>query len=213
MSPRYGELRPTSGWDRSSSLGHPCKFQRVSRLDSITARHLVVGVSQTLRVEKRAPPMFGRAAITLGIGPHSSYYCSCCCCCCNVLKIYVRFPRQCTVDVGKCRLRCGRYPGGRSGRRVGGARRRLDGQLRARDSRRTAWLPADTRRVDVECAQSRLALVRRRRRLRQQKTLYRRQSRQVQNQMADRITTSFVKMRRSAARQEIWGLQGKDKEN
>ena len=30
-----------------ASLGHPCKFQRVSRLGSVTARHLVVGVSQT----------------------------------------------------------------------------------------------------------------------------------------------------------------------
>jgi len=27
MSPQYGELRPTSGWDRSGSLRHPCKFQ------------------------------------------------------------------------------------------------------------------------------------------------------------------------------------------
>ena len=49
MSPQYGELRPTSGWNRFSSLGYPCKFQLVSRLGSITARHLVVGVSQTLR--------------------------------------------------------------------------------------------------------------------------------------------------------------------
>ena len=49
MSPQYGELRPTSGWYRSYSLRHPCKFQRVSRLGSVTARHLVVGVSQTLR--------------------------------------------------------------------------------------------------------------------------------------------------------------------
>jgi len=24
MSPQYGELRPTSGWDRFTSLGHPC---------------------------------------------------------------------------------------------------------------------------------------------------------------------------------------------
>ena len=39
MSPQYGERRPTSGWDQFHSLGHPCKFQRVSRLDSITARH------------------------------------------------------------------------------------------------------------------------------------------------------------------------------
>jgi len=29
--------------------GTPCKLQRLSRLGSITARHLVVGVSQTLR--------------------------------------------------------------------------------------------------------------------------------------------------------------------
>ena len=49
MLPQYGDFRPTSGWDRLTSLGYPCKFQLVSRLGSITARHLVVGVSQTLR--------------------------------------------------------------------------------------------------------------------------------------------------------------------
>jgi len=49
MSPQYGELRPTSGWDRLTSLGYPCKCQLVSRLGSITAWHLVVGVSQTSR--------------------------------------------------------------------------------------------------------------------------------------------------------------------
>jgi len=43
MSPQYGELRPTTGWDRSGSLGHPCKFQRVSRLGSITARNCSSG--------------------------------------------------------------------------------------------------------------------------------------------------------------------------
>jgi len=32
MSLQYGELRPTSGWDRFISLGHPSTFQRVSRL-------------------------------------------------------------------------------------------------------------------------------------------------------------------------------------
>ena len=42
-------LRPTSGWDRLTSLGHPCRFQLVSRLGSVTARHLLVGISQTLR--------------------------------------------------------------------------------------------------------------------------------------------------------------------
>ena len=49
MFPQYGELRPTSGWDRLTSLGYPCEFQLVSSLGSVTARHLVVGVSQTLR--------------------------------------------------------------------------------------------------------------------------------------------------------------------
>jgi len=32
VSSQYGELRPTNGWDRFTSLGHPSKFQRVSRL-------------------------------------------------------------------------------------------------------------------------------------------------------------------------------------
>ena len=49
MSPQYGELRPTSGWDRFVSLGHPSYFQRFPRVGSVTARHIVVGVSQTLR--------------------------------------------------------------------------------------------------------------------------------------------------------------------
>ena len=38
MSLQYGELRP-SAWDLLASLGHPNKFYRVSRLDSVTARH------------------------------------------------------------------------------------------------------------------------------------------------------------------------------
>jgi len=49
MSPQYGELRHTIGRDRLTSLGYPCKFQRLSRLGSVTARHVVVCVSQTLR--------------------------------------------------------------------------------------------------------------------------------------------------------------------
>ena len=67
---QYGELRPTSGWDRFVSLGHPNKFQRVSRLCSVTAQ-------SNCGVEQRAPPVFGRAAIRLGIGPHSSLICCC----------------------------------------------------------------------------------------------------------------------------------------
>jgi len=49
ISSQYGKLRPTNGWDRLTNLGHPCKFQLVSHLCSVTARHLAVGVSQTLR--------------------------------------------------------------------------------------------------------------------------------------------------------------------
>jgi len=143
MSLQYGELQPINGWDLLASLGHPSKFQRVSRLAFVTAGTSLTGgqpnfalcfavswvatpcihfrgrlpltefcpvqnslyvqvlrsrilaallhgtpaavVSQTLRrgtrnwiteLSQRAPPKFGRAAITLGIGPHSScnYY-------------------------------------------------------------------------------------------------------------------------------------------
>jgi len=34
-----GNLRPNNGWIRFGSLGHPCKFQRVSCLGSVTAWH------------------------------------------------------------------------------------------------------------------------------------------------------------------------------
>jgi len=47
------------------SFWHPSLFQQVSRLGSVTAWKLC-------GVEQRVPPIFGRAAITLGIGPHSS---------------------------------------------------------------------------------------------------------------------------------------------
>ena len=36
---QYGELRRTSGSDHFVNFGHPCKFQRVSCLGSVTARH------------------------------------------------------------------------------------------------------------------------------------------------------------------------------
>jgi len=70
MSLQYGELRPTCGWDLLASLGHPCKCQRVSCLGSITARQSSSGRQPNCGVEQRAPPLFGRVAITLGIGPH-----------------------------------------------------------------------------------------------------------------------------------------------
>jgi len=38
MSSQYGELRPTSGWHRFGSLGHPSYFQQFPRLRSVTTR-------------------------------------------------------------------------------------------------------------------------------------------------------------------------------
>jgi len=35
---QYGELRPNIGWDLLASFRQPCKFQRVSRLGSVTLR-------------------------------------------------------------------------------------------------------------------------------------------------------------------------------
>ena len=40
---QHGELRPTSGWELLTSLRHPCKFQRVSRVGSVTARYSSTG--------------------------------------------------------------------------------------------------------------------------------------------------------------------------
>jgi len=42
----------------------------VSRLGSVIARHSSSGCQPNCGVEQRALPTFGRAAITLGIGPH-----------------------------------------------------------------------------------------------------------------------------------------------
>jgi len=40
---QYGELRPTRGCDRLGSLGHPSKFQPVSRLAFVTAATSLIG--------------------------------------------------------------------------------------------------------------------------------------------------------------------------
>jgi len=53
--------------------GTPANFNEFRVLAALLHGTLVVGVSQTLSVEQKAPPIFGRAAITLGIGPHSSF--------------------------------------------------------------------------------------------------------------------------------------------
>jgi len=53
--------------------GTPANFNGFRVLAALLHSTLVVGISQTCGVEQRAPPIFGRAAITLGIGAHSSF--------------------------------------------------------------------------------------------------------------------------------------------
>jgi len=65
--------RPTSGWDRFRSLGHPSKFQRVLRLVSVTGRHSSRGRQQNFAALNRGCHLYLTAAITLGA--HSSYIC------------------------------------------------------------------------------------------------------------------------------------------
>ena len=60
-------------------IGHfeyalPSQFQRLSRLGSVTARHSGSGRQPNfVALNRGCPPIFGRADITLGIGPHSSF--------------------------------------------------------------------------------------------------------------------------------------------
>jgi len=77
-SSQYGELWPTSCWDPFRSLRHPSEFQRVSRLGSVTARHSSSGRQPNFAGLNRGAayirPILDRAAITLGIGPHCSFF-------------------------------------------------------------------------------------------------------------------------------------------
>jgi len=75
MSLQYGELRPTNGWDRLAGLGHPSYFNGY-RVSAALLNDTLVSYWSSAKlcgVEQRAPPMFDRATITMGIGPHSSY--------------------------------------------------------------------------------------------------------------------------------------------
>ena len=54
--------------------GTPANFNGFRVLAALLRGREVVRGSQTLRVEQRLPPMFGRATIRLGIGPYSSSF-------------------------------------------------------------------------------------------------------------------------------------------
>jgi len=62
--------RPSNCWDRLASWGHPSKFQHVSCLGFVTAPTSLSGSTTFNR--GRHLYIFCRAAITLGISPHSS---------------------------------------------------------------------------------------------------------------------------------------------
>ena len=52
--------------------GNPANFNGFRALAALLHGTLVVGVSKLCGDEQKAPPIFGRAAIMLGTGPHSS---------------------------------------------------------------------------------------------------------------------------------------------
>jgi len=74
MSPQYGELCPTSGWDRFVSLGHPCKFQRVSCLGSVTARHSSSGRQSNFAALNRACHLYSAGWPSRALAHISSYF-------------------------------------------------------------------------------------------------------------------------------------------
>ena len=74
MSPQYGELRPTSRWDLSASLGHPCKFQQVSHLGSVTARHSSSGHQPNLAALNRRRHLYLAGRPSRALAHISSYY-------------------------------------------------------------------------------------------------------------------------------------------
>ena len=71
MTSQYGELRPTSGWDRLLVWGTPANFNWFRVLAALLHGTLVVGVSQTLRRWTE-----GATYVRPGdhhVGPHSSF--------------------------------------------------------------------------------------------------------------------------------------------
>jgi len=80
--PQYGELRPLAAEIGPVVRGTPCKFQRhplqISTDFASWQRYCTAlqywASAKLCGIEQRAPPIFGRAAITLGIRPHSSSF-------------------------------------------------------------------------------------------------------------------------------------------
>ena len=67
----FGSLAAEIG---SGVWGTPANLNGFCVLAALLHGTLVVASAKLSGVEQRAPPVFGRAAITLGIGPHSSLF-------------------------------------------------------------------------------------------------------------------------------------------
>ena len=63
----FGSLAAETCW---RVWGTPVNFNGFRVLAALLHGTLEVGVSKLCGIEQRAPPIFDRAAITLGIGPH-----------------------------------------------------------------------------------------------------------------------------------------------
>jgi len=72
MTWQYGELRPTNGWDRSGSLRHPCIFQRLSRIGSVTARHSSIGRQPNFAALNRHRHLYSAGRPSRWVLAHSS---------------------------------------------------------------------------------------------------------------------------------------------
>ena len=89
MSLEYGELRITSGWHRFGTLGHSCKFQRVSRLGSVTAQQSSIGPQPNFAALNRGRHLYsaGRSS-RWALAQISSYYLNCRVCGSTLLFYY-----------------------------------------------------------------------------------------------------------------------------
>jgi len=75
MFPQYDELWPTNGWDRSGSLGHPCKFQLVSCLGSVTAWHSSIGRQPNFAALNRGRHLYSAGRPSRGASAHILIVC------------------------------------------------------------------------------------------------------------------------------------------
>jgi len=74
MFQQYRELRPILAAEIISLVwGTPANLNGFRVLAALLHGRLVLGVAKLCSVEQRAPSKFGRAAITLGIGPYSIF--------------------------------------------------------------------------------------------------------------------------------------------